>query len=389
MSELGPPPVPGDRPPGVQQAERSVLQGGTRRRRAVRQRRRGRGVLVALVLLLLAVSIGAGTYLVLDRDDSPAAAVHGIGAGKPAAGGSGAESGGESGASLESIPAGPSTVAKRAPRKPREPSPLIAAEPTPEIPLAGSDAFALRLRKPPRAALVFDVDTGEVLWRRRPLKRLPIASLTKIMTALVVTERTRPRDPVRITKAALSYSGSGVGVLPRGRRVRLETLLNGMLIVSGNDAAIALAVHVAGTERRFVRLMNQHARAWGLRCTHFSDSHGLGGGDRSCSRDLAVLTRIAMQRRRIARIVRRQQVSLRFPIKGRRLYLNGHNPLIRNGYRGAIGLKTGYTDAAGRCYVGVVRRAGRTLAVVLLHSPNPDVQAPKLLDRAFASVRAR
>ncbi len=392
MNELGPPPVPDDRPPGVRRAERAVLQGGTRRRRAVRRRRRGRGLVGLAALVLLLALGGGGAYLALDRDDSPAAsesAAHSSDEGKPAAGGSGAESGGGSGVSLESAPADSSATDSRAPHAPHAPSPLISAEPTPGIPLAGPDAFQLRLRKPPRAALVFDVDTGEVLWRRRPLKRLPIASLTKIMTALVVTERTRPRDPVRITKAALSYSGSGVGVLPRGRRVRLETLMNGMLIVSGNDAAIALAVHVSGSERRFVRLMNQHARAWGLRCTHFSDSHGLSGGDRSCPRDLAVLTRIAMKRRRIARIVRRQQVSLRFPIKGRRLYLNGHNPLIRSGYRGAIGLKTGYTDAAGRCYVGVVRRSGRTLAVVLLHSPNPETQAPKLLDRAFASLKLR
>jgi serine-type D-Ala-D-Ala carboxypeptidase (penicillin-binding protein 5/6) len=230
------------------------------------------------------------------------------------------------------------------------------------------------------------MDTGKVLWRLRPLKTLPIASLTKIMTALVVTEETRPREPVRITKAALNYSGSGIGVLPRGKRVRLETLLNGMLIVSGNDAAIALAVHVAGSERRFVRLMNEHALRWGLRCTHFSDSHGLGVGDRSCPRDLAVMARLAMARPRIARIVRRQQASFRFPIKGKKVYFAGHNPLIRGGYRGALGLKTGYTDAAGRCFVGVARRNGRTLAVVLLNSPNPDTQAPKLLDRAFASL---
>jgi D-alanyl-D-alanine carboxypeptidase (penicillin-binding protein 5/6) len=388
----GPPPVPGDHPPGVEQSERSVLQGGTRRRRSVRRRRRGRGALVALALLLVCVAGGVGGYLAVDGDDSPeAAAESGVTAArKPAAGGSGAEAGGGSGASLGAARSvGPSRPDTRSGRPPREPAALIPAEPTPEISLASADAFGARMRQPPRAALVFNVDTGQVLWQRRPLKRLPIASLTKVMTALVVTERTRPREPVRITKAALNYSGSGMGVLPRGRRVRLETLLNGLLIVSGNDAAIALAVHVSGTERRFVDLMNAHARAWGLRCTHYSDSHGLGTGDRSCPRDLAVLTQIAMSRHRIARIVRRQQVSFRFPIKGRRLYLSGHNPLIRNGYPGAIGLKTGYTDAAGRCYIGVVRRGGRTLAVILLHSPNPDRQAPKLLDRAFASLKPR
>ena len=134
--------------------------------------------------------------------------------------------------------------------------------------------------------------------------------------------------------------------------------MNGMLIVSGNDAAIALAVHLAGTERRFVAQMNERAARWGLDCTHFASSHGLEDGNRSCARDLAVMTRLAMAEPRIRRIVRRRQVDFRFPIKGKRLYLYGHNPLIRLGYPGAIGLKTGYTDAAGRCFVGVAAAAG-------------------------------
>jgi serine-type D-Ala-D-Ala carboxypeptidase (penicillin-binding protein 5/6) len=248
------------------------------------------------------------------------------------------------------------------------------------------DAFHVHLRKPPRAGLVFDLDTGEVLWRRSPLLTLPMASLTKIMTALLTVERSHPNDPVRITKAALNYSGSGVGLLPRGKRVRLETLLNGLLIVSGNDAAIALAVHLAGTERRFVGMMNRRARDWGLDCTHFASSHGLENGNRSCARDLAVLTRLAMAEPRIRRIVRRRQVVFRFPIKGHKLYLYGHNPLMRMGYAGTIGLKTGYTNAAGRCFVGVVRRRGRTLGVVLLNSRDPAKHAPKLLNAAFARL---
>lgn len=251
------------------------------------------------------------------------------------------------------------------------------------VQLTGVDAFRPRLRRPPTAALVFDLESGDVLYRLRPLRIASIASLTKIMTALVVTDEARPSERVKITRAALRYSGSGVGVLPQGKRVRLETLLNGLMIVSGNDAAIALAVHVSGSEKRFVALMNEKARLWGLRCTRFVSSHGLEDGNRSCAADLAVLARLAMRKLRIMRIVRRPQASFRFPIKGGRLYLAGHNPLIRAGYRGAIGLKTGYTSAAGRCFVGVARRGGRTLGVVLLNSPNPDAQAPKLLDLGF------
>ena len=270
----------------------------------------------------------------------------------------------------------------------RPPEPGGSLEPRSPAPirLTGVDAFTLRWHKPPAAALVFDVDTGEVLYRRDPLRPRPMASLTKIMTALVVAQETQPDERVLITKAALRYQGSGVGVLPKGRTVRLETLLNGLMLVSGNDAAIALADHVSQTERRFVRLMNEKARLWGLACTHFASSHGLEDGNRSCPADLAVLTRLAMRNPRITRIVRRSQVSFRFPIKGGRLFLAGHNPLIRAGYPGAIGLKTGYTEGAGRCFVGVARRTGRTLGVVLLRSPNPLKHAEKLLDLGFRSA---
>jgi serine-type D-Ala-D-Ala carboxypeptidase (penicillin-binding protein 5/6) len=256
-----------------------------------------------------------------------------------------------------------------------------------DVSLAGVDAFHVPLEHPPRAGLVLDLANGEVLWRLHPRRTLPIASLTKIMTALLVAERTRPNERVLITQAALDYSGSGVGLLPKGRYVRLETLLNGLLIVSGNDAAIALAVHMAGSEVRFVRMMNERAAELGLACTHFASSHGLEDGNRSCARDLAVLTRLAMRRARIRRVARTEYAELRFPIKGGKLYLSGHNPLMRLDYPGAIGLKTGYTDAAGRCFVGVVKRRARTLAVVLLNSRDPAVQAPKLLNAAFAAER--
>jgi serine-type D-Ala-D-Ala carboxypeptidase (penicillin-binding protein 5/6) len=327
---------------------RSPLGPPARRRRPVQ-------AIATLVLLLAPLAVAAAVYLTFASDDA--------GGGAPR------------------LP-----LAVHTPPVPhRDAAPRVDGKPMPGVDLAGVDAFHRQLHKPPRAGLVFDVDTGDVLWRHDPLRVVSIASLTKIMTALVVVERTRPSDAVRITQAALDYTGSGIGLLPKGRRVRLEALMNGLLIVSGNDAAIALAVHVSGSERRFVRLMNAHARRWGLRCTHFASSHGLEAGNRSCARDLAVLTRLAMSKPRIRRIVRRRQAVLRFPIKGGKLYLYGHNPLIRLGYPGTIGLKTGYTEDAGRCFVGVVRRGDRRLGVVLLDSRDPSKQAPKLLDAAFAS----
>jgi serine-type D-Ala-D-Ala carboxypeptidase (penicillin-binding protein 5/6) len=249
------------------------------------------------------------------------------------------------------------------------------------------DIVGLRFRKSPRSGLLFDLDTGRVLWRHQPERVLPIASLTKMMTALVVVSRLREGAHVRVTREALAYRGSGVGLLPRGRWIGVSTMLHGLLLPSGNDAAIALAQRVAGTVPRFVRLMNARARSMGLACSRFSSPHGLQDrGNHSCAPDLAVLARAVLREPRLARIVRRRSAVLPFPIKGGRLYLYNNNPLLRAGYRGATGVKTGYTRAAGRCLVASARRGRRRLGVVLLRSPDPGKQATQLLDRGFARL---
>lgn len=263
------------------------------------------------------------------------------------------------------------------------PSPGTAAPDPAQAALAGVDAFHLRFKDPPRAGMVFDVKTGEVLWRRNPLKRTQIASLTKIMTALLVVENTKPGDEIRIPKDALNYEGSGVGLLPKGRHVTVFALLHGLLLPSGNDAAIALADGVAGSRAQFVAMMNEKAQQLGLRCTRFASPSGIDDRDRSCAADLAALTRIVIANPRIARIVRKARAVVRFPIKGGKLYLNNTNPLLRMGYRGTIGLKTGDTDKAGRCLIAVVRRGGRTLAAIVLRSPNPQLQVRRLFAKAF------
>lgn len=255
--------------------------------------------------------------------------------------------------------------------------------PPPGIQLFAAKPLHVHFKHPPRGGILIDLNTGQTLWAHRPLRRLPIASTTKIMTAILVVERTRPTDRAVITHEALDYQGSGVGVLPRGKHVPVEALLAGLLLPSGNDAALALADHVAHTDRRFVQLMNQRARAMGLGCTHYRSADGIENGNRSCAADLAALARVAMSKPRIARIVRRPQIHVRFPIKGGRLWLNSTNPLLHLGYPGTIGLKTGSTNAAGHCFVGVVRRGSRTLAVVLLHSPDTGSQAEHLFNAAF------
>ena len=256
----------------------------------------------------------------------------------------------------------------------------ISRTPLAVSPAPGPTPVRIRFRDPPRAGLLFDVDSGEVLWQEHPRRRLPIASLTKMMTALLIAERHRLSERLRITGAALNYSGSGIGLLPRGKRVKLKPLLYGLLLVSGNDAAIALAQHDARSQRRFVARMNRRSAGLGLRCTHFSTPSGiLDRGNYSCPLDLATLARLDLANPVIRRIVATRRARFRFPTKGGVLDLFNINPFIAAAKPGFSGVKTGLTQAAGRCYVITAHRGGRHLGVVLLHSPDPLRQIPRLL----------
>lgn len=253
--------------------------------------------------------------------------------------------------------------------------------------LTGShDPVTLAFKHPPHAGILVDLDSGRVLWQRDPSRVLPIASLAKMMTALLVVRSAPPDAPVRITPEALAYEGSGVGVLPKGKDVRLETLLTGLLLPSGNDAAIALAQHVAGTTAAFLTRMNDTAAQMGMHCTDYTSVDGLNDSNVSCATDLVTLARIDLQQPRLARIVRLPLAVLPLPIKGGKVYLYNNNFLVRTGYPGITGLKTGETNAAGLCIVATAQRGGRRLAVVLLHSPDPlslHTEARQLLDAGF------
>jgi len=290
-------------------------------------------------------------------------------------------------------PDGTPSAAQAASSPEPEPTPLEGGGTAPS-PLAvrldlPTDNVQIRFKKPPRAALLFDVDTGRVLYRKDPTRVLPIASLTKMMTALVVVDRVPPGAKVRVTKEALAYQGSGVGLLPKNKWIGVNTMLYGLLLPSGNDAAIALAQRAAGgSVKRFVRLMNEKAQKLGLECSHFGTPSGFEDeGNHSCAADLAAIGRAVLREPRLRKIVASREAVLPFPIKGGRLWLYNHNPLLRQGYAGTTGIKTGYTDAAGRCLVATARRGNVRLGVVLLHSPDPGKQAMQLLDRGFKASR--
>ena len=275
------------------------------------------------------------------------------------------------------------------PRRPRPAAPASPSRPFGLLPESGRPLVRLAFTHPPKAGILFDVDTGQVLWRRNPARSLPIASLTKMMTALIVAADDRPEESVLVTRQAVHYQGSGIGVLPKGREVPLRALFAGLLLVSGNDAAIALAQHDAGSVRAFVDRMNRWGNRLGLRCSRFSSPSGIrDAGNYSCPYDLAQLARADLANALVAHVVGERHARFRFPIKGHYLDLWNINPFIANRTPGITGLKTGYTTAAGRCYVVTRRIEGRELGVVLLHSPNPLHQVPALL-RAGAKAEGQ
>ena len=262
----------------------------------------------------------------------------------------------------------------------------------PALALAGissplKDPVQVAFSRPPRAGLLFNLSTGQVLWQRNPYLRVPIASLTKMMTVLLVVQSAPPDAPVLVTREAVDMPGSKVGVLPLHRHVKLESLLYGLLLPSGNDAAVALAQHVAGTVNKFVVRMNEEAARLGLGCTRYSSPSGFyDAGNYSCAADLAVLAHVDMQQPRIAKVTGTYEAILPFPIKGGKLYLYNNNPLLIYKYPGVTGMKTGQTEAAGRCLVATAERHGVRLGAIVLNSEDPGTQARQLLDLGFEDV---
>jgi serine-type D-Ala-D-Ala carboxypeptidase (penicillin-binding protein 5/6) len=250
-----------------------------------------------------------------------------------------------------------------------------------------SDPVHTLFHAPPRAGILFNLTTGQVLWQRNAYKRVRIASLTKMMTALLAVQSAPPGAHVLVTREAVNMPGSKVGVLPVGKHVRLESMLYGLLLPSGNDAAVALAQHVAGSVHNFVSRMNDEAAKLGMGCTRYSSPSGYyDQGNYSCAADLAILAHVDIDQPRIARVTHTYSAVLPFPIKGGKLYLYNNNPLLIYKYPGATGMKTGYTEAAGRCLVATAERHGVRLGAIVLDSTEPGIQASDLLDRGFEDV---
>lgn len=233
-----------------------------------------------------------------------------------------------------------------------------------------------------RSCLLID-DGGRVLFDRDGDRRLPNASTTKMVTALVALESLDLGDVVTVPRAVLAVGGGTLDLRP-GERYVVEDLLVAMLLDSSNDAAITLAHAVSGSEAAFVTVMNSFVDDLGLSDTSFVTSHGLDEpGHYSSARDLAAIARVLLADDVLARIVATPRETI--PTAQGPKRLDNRNLLLET-YKGAVGVKTGYTIAAGNVLAAAARRHGRTLIAVVMGSTDSFADAATLLDRGFARL---
>ena len=240
---------------------------------------------------------------------------------------------------------------------------------------------AAQLAPPPqvsaKSAALLDGTTGECLYEKNGDQRALIASTTKIMTCLLVCEAGDLDRTVTVPETAAGTEGSSM-YLKSGETLTRRELLYGMMLHSGNDAALTLAISISGSEAAFVRQMNRRACALNLTQTHFANPHGLDSGENySTALDLARLAQAALQNEQFRAVVSTKTITC----AGRTL--TNHNKLLWR-YDGCIGVKTGYTRHAGRILVSAAERGGRMLIAVTISDPDDWRDHAALLDYGFA-----
>ncbi len=236
-----------------------------------------------------------------------------------------------------------------------------------------------------KAMALIELETGEVLAEENSSLKLPMASTTKIMTALIVLENCDPSEEFEIPPEAVGVEGSSI-YLEEGERMKVIDLLYGLMLASGNDAAVALAVHTAGSVGSFVDLMNRRAEALGLKDTHFITPNGLHDEKHlTTAYELCMITREALKNEIFGEIVSTKYYTAESGSRPRTF--KNKNSLLWD-YEGAFGVKTGYTMAAGRCLVfGAEKDGMKVIGAVLNCRPMFD-EAKKLLDHAFENYTA-
>lgn len=243
-----------------------------------------------------------------------------------------------------------------------------------------------------QSAVVLTADTGAVLFEKDGHTPRPVASTTKIMTALLALEAAQEQgDPlVDITQEMVAVEGSSMG-LQAGDSISLTGLAAGMLLASGNDAANAAALYLDGSLESFAARMNQRAAALGMEDTHFVTPSGLDGEDAqglghlSTAYDMALLARAALEDQAFRQLCSSPSLAVEFAEPVKRVTYTNHNKLLAQ-YQGCVGVKTGFTKEAGRCLVSAAERDGALLIAVTLNAPNDWQDHTALLDYGFTQV---
>ncbi|MBC8006641.1 MAG: D-alanyl-D-alanine carboxypeptidase [Prolixibacteraceae bacterium] len=254
--------------------------------------------------------------------------------------------------------------------------------------LLGAAAIAVETDAFPTLADAYLVQVGErVLWAGQPDKRLPPASLTKVMTALLVLEDYQPTNIATVSKLAAQSKGSRIR-LKSGDKLSVEALLTATLIASANDACAALAEFNAGSIDAFVAKMNARSRALGLANTHFSNPCGLDApGHYSSANDLARIARAALAHPEFAKLVAKSEAEISTADGRRRFRLKNKNALIGS-YAPAIGIKSGYTNGAGKCLIALARKDGVQVLLVMLNAKSRWWDAIGIIENAFDEAAA-
>ncbi len=240
-----------------------------------------------------------------------------------------------------------------------------------------------------RAAVLMDASTGRIIYEKNPDKQLQMASTTKIMTTLLTAESGCLDDYFEVDSDAIRVEGSSMG-LYEGASVTRRMLLYGMMLPSGNDAANAAAVSVAGDSDRFVEMMNARAGEMGLENTHFVTPSGLDdytNDHYSTAHDMAVLAAKAMENPVFRDVCSTRSICLKYG-DGGDCWLSNTNRLL-DSCEGVVGVKTGFTDKAGRCLVSACEREGVMLICVTLNDPNDWYDHTRLYDYGFSLISQR
>ncbi|MET3696182.1 D-Ala-D-Ala carboxypeptidase DacF [Bacillus oleivorans] len=251
----------------------------------------------------------------------------------------------------------------------------------------------LALAENAKSAILIERDTGTVLYQKNPDEKLPPASMTKVMTMLLIMEaldsgKISLDEKVRTSEHAASMGGSQIFLEP-GEEMTVKEMLQGIAIGSGNDASVAMAEHIAGSEEEFVAMMNERGKELGLKNTNFVNTTGLPAQDHySTARDMAVVAKELLKYEQITEFTGLYEAYLR-ENTDKKFWLVNTNRLVKF-YDGVDGLKTGYTNEAKYCLTATAKRDGMRVIAVVFGAPTPkdrNAQISKMLDYAFAKYK--